>query len=142
MRTSSLRFSSSMLPVSETSFTVESGSRAARARVCFAERVESMPSSIVPSVTRMYTCTGLFWPILCARAILCSSTAGFHGRSTLTTVSAACRFSPVAPAFVAMKSAHRGSRWNRLTSACLLGLRHRAVQPDEPDMRASRRAAR
>ncbi len=63
-----------------------------------------------------------------ARAMRCSSTAGFQGRSTLITVLAACRFRPVEPALVVRTAGTRGRSGTRAPVLPLL-LRHRAVEP-------------
>jgi len=56
---------------------------------------ESMPSSIVPFDTKLMMRTGRTWPMRWMRAMRCSRTAGFHGRSMFTSVDACCRLSPV-----------------------------------------------
>ena len=44
-----------------------------------------------------------------ARAIRCSSFAGFHGKSTFTTALAACKLSPTLPLSVERNSRQAGS---------------------------------
>src|SRR5262249_11486196 len=58
-------------------------------------------SSIAPFVTKCRTWTLWRCPIRCTRPMRCSSVAGFHGTSRLTTTEAAsCRLSPSPPASV------------------------------------------
>lgn len=52
----------------------------------------------------------------CTRPMRCSSTAGFHGRSTLMTTLACCRLRPTPPASVERKIRHSGSSRKRSTS--------------------------
>mmetsp|Transcript_19845 Transcript_19845/g.50354 ORF Transcript_19845/g.50354 Transcript_19845/m.50354 type:complete len:223 (+) Transcript_19845:2749-3417(+) len=59
-----------------------------------------MRSSTVPSLTRRYTCTGLFCPMRCTRAMACRSCCGFQSLSNRMHVSAVCRFTPRPPARV------------------------------------------
>src|SRR6266581_3777025 len=63
----------------------------------------------------------------------CSKTAGFHGRSTLITVFAACKFKPVEPAFVVRNRRHSGLLWNSYTNPCL------SFCGTEPSRRTNRR---
>ena len=60
----------------------------------------------------------------------CSRTAGFHGRSTLTTVLAACRFKPVEPALVVRNSRQSGVGLKSVNQLLAAFLRHAAVEPD------------
>lgn len=78
---------------------------------------ESMPSSIVPLAMKLTICTGRFWPMRWMRAMRCSSSAGFHGKSILTSVEACCKFKPVAPASVDRNTRQSGSSRKRSTSA-------------------------
>jgi hypothetical protein len=57
------------------------------------------------------------WPLRQARAMRCSSFAGFHGRSMLITALAACRFRPTLLLSVERNSRQAGSFLNRLISA-------------------------
>src|SRR5947208_6077243 len=63
----------------------------------------------------------------------CSKTAGFHGRSTLITVFAACKFNPVEPAFVVRNRRHSGLFLNSWTNPCL------SFCGTEPSRRTKRR---
>mmetsp|Transcript_3742 Transcript_3742/g.12607 ORF Transcript_3742/g.12607 Transcript_3742/m.12607 type:complete len:210 (+) Transcript_3742:575-1204(+) len=60
----------------------------------------SMSRSYVPRITNRYTCTGLVWPMRCARARACASFCGFQSLSNTITVSAATRLIPCPPALV------------------------------------------
>ena len=63
------------------------------------------------------TVTGLVWCLRQARAMRCSSLAGFHGRSQLMTTLAVCRLRPVAPLSVLRKTRQLGSLLKTLISA-------------------------
>src|SRR2546428_10514918 len=63
----------------------------------------------------------------------CSKTAGFHGRSTLITVFAACKFNPVEPAFVVRNRRQSGLFLNSWTNPCL------SFCGTEPSRRTKRR---
>ena len=76
-----------------------------------------MPCSIEPSQTRLTTVTERVWFLRQARAMRCSSLAGFHGRSTLITALATWRLSPTLPLSVDRNSRHAGSFLNRVISA-------------------------
>ena len=78
---------------------------------------ESMPSSMVPFATKLMTRTGRVWPMRWMRAIRCSRTAGFHGKSMFTSVEACCRLRPVLPASVDRNTRQAGSSRNRSISA-------------------------
>ena len=73
--------------------------------------------SIESSQTRLTTVTERVWFLRQARAMRCSSFAGFHGRSTLTTALAACRLSPTLPLSVDRNSRQAGSCLKRMISA-------------------------
>src|ERR1700691_3716612 len=68
------------------------------ARAFFSSIIASIRSSTVPTQTNLRTWTLRCCPIRTARAVACSSTAGFHHRSTWITWLAAVRLSPVPPA--------------------------------------------
>ena len=87
------------------------------ARACLFESVPSMRCSMVFSETRLMTVTGRVWCLRQARAMRCSSLAGFQGRSQLMTTLAAWRFSPVAPESVLRKTRQSGSDLKALISA-------------------------
>ena len=83
-----------------------------------------MPSSMEFFETRFRICTGRSCPSLKIRAIRCSNTAGFQGRSRLMSVLATCRFSPVEPASVEMNTRLSGKDLKFSTSSplCLAGM--------------------
>mmetsp|Transcript_11992 Transcript_11992/g.51463 ORF Transcript_11992/g.51463 Transcript_11992/m.51463 type:complete len:232 (-) Transcript_11992:1027-1722(-) len=73
-------------------------------RPSFMAARSSMSRSYVPRITRRYTCTGLVWPMRCARASACASFWGFQSLSNTMTVSAATRLMPCPPARVESKN--------------------------------------
>ena len=72
---------------------------------------------MVFSETRLMTVTGRVWCLRQARAMRCSSLAGFHGRSQLMTTLAFWRFRPAAPESVLRKTRQCGSDLKALISA-------------------------
>ena len=72
---------------------------------------------MLSSVTRLITSTVRIWFLRQARAMRCSSFAGFHGRSRLITALAVCRLSPTLPLSVDRNSRHSGSCLKRAISA-------------------------
>ena len=80
---------------------------------------------MVCSETRWITVTGFVWCLRQARAIRCSSRAGFQGRSQLTTTLAFCRFRPVLPESVLRKHAAIGIVLEQLDFRAAAPLRHR-----------------
>ena len=80
-------------------------------------------SSSVPCVTRRYTLTTFFWPILCARSMACRSFMGFQSCSTNMTVSAPVRFRPRPPTcVVSSRTSIDGSLLNLPTNRTFDGL--------------------
>ena len=76
-----------------------------------------MRCSIEFSETRLMTVTGRVWCLRQARAMRCSSLAGFQGKSQLMTTLAFCRFNPAAPESVLRNIRQPGSDLNALISA-------------------------
>ena len=76
-----------------------------------------MECSIEFSVTKLTTVTARFWPLRQARAMRCSSLAGFQGRSRLMTALATWRLRPTAPASDERNSRQAGSSRKRAISA-------------------------
>jgi hypothetical protein len=77
----------------------------------------SITCSMLCSVTRLMTSTVRIWFFRQARAMRCSSFAGFHGRSRLITELAIWRLSPTLPLSVERNSRQSGSRLKRAISA-------------------------
>ena len=100
-----------------------------------------MPCSIVSSATRLTTVTERVWFLRQARAMRCSSLAGFHGRSTLTTALATCRLSPTLPLSVDRNSRQAGSLLEAVDLGAAALLRHRAGVPGGLDAHFAREFA-
>ncbi len=86
------------------------------ASACLFESVSNMRCSMLFSETKLMTVTGRVWCLRQARAMRCSSFAGFQGRSQLMTTLAVWRFSPAAPESVLRKTRQAGSDLKALIS--------------------------
>src|ERR1700737_1738231 len=78
----------------------------------FSRMVSHTRSSMLPVVSMWTTWPGRACPGRGTRPIRCSSRAGFHGGSKLTTAEADCRFRPTPPASVERNTLHAGSSRN------------------------------
>ena len=102
-----------------------------------------MPSSMLPWPTKLTTCTPRDWPMRCTRPMRCSSTAGFHGRSMLTTTAAACcRFRPDAAGVGGQEQAAVGIVVEALDQRAALARRARRRGTAHGPSRAGPRRAR
>ena len=101
-----------------------------------------MASSTVPRAIRRYTATSRVWPRRNARSWACRSRAGVQSGSTMTTLLAAVRVMPSAPAPVDSRKT-KVDEWGLLKAATLRARSAAGVVPsrrsctNDPDSHAS-----